>query len=92
MPLRIIENSEIFPRTFFARTGFYKGRRIFLSIYFEIKERKVDRKDSFSRVNLANFGIEKKCIEVDPKFTLFYLIFFKSISKYLKFRASSNRT
>lgn len=69
---------------------FTKEEEYFYRLILKVK-RKVDRKDSFSRVNLANFGIEKNCIEVDPKFTLFYLTFFKSISKYLKFRASSNR-
>lgn len=55
---------------------FYGGRRnadIFLSTYFEIKERKVDGKDSFSRVNLNR---KRNLIEADPKFTLFYLTFF----------------
>lgn len=74
---------------------FYGGRRnadIFLSTYFEIKERKVDGKDSFSRVNLANLNRKRNLIEADPKFTLFYLTFFKSISKNIQNSAHFQQT
>lgn len=61
-----------------------RRRYISLSIYFEIKGRKVDRKDSFSRVNLTGNLNWKRAI-----LTYFFKVY---ISKYTsKFRPSSNR-
>lgn len=60
---------------------FYGGRRnadIFLSTYFEIKERKVDGKDSFSRVNLAN--LKEK---FDRGRSKIYIVLFNIFLKYI---------
>lgn len=55
LPLRIIENSKIFPSYFLRKnrilrifTGEEETQIHFLPTYFQIKERKVDRKDAFS--------------------------------------------
>lgn len=61
---------------------FYGGRRnadIFLSTYFEIKERKVDGKDSFSR-KFDKFESEEK---FDRGRSKIYIVLFNIFLKYI---------